>query len=127
MPSLRLTTRCYTTSHLPQVFFDFARLFRSYFVFQLFNKTVIPFALVGYEMVNSQRRANCYFAIGFYFYGKSIQKHPDSVCENEVNNEQNIRGYYYVKPLNERLIILQQKKTNCYFGFYFQRTQKSQN
>ena len=22
---------------------------------------------------------NCYFAIGFYFFGKSIQKHPDSV------------------------------------------------
>ena len=37
---------------------------------------------------------NCYFAIGFYFFGKSIQKHPDSVCENDVNNEQNVRGYY---------------------------------
>ena len=50
-----------------------------------------------------------YFAIGFYFFGKSIQKHPDSVCENDVNNEQNVRGYY-VKPLNEKLIILLQKK-----------------
>ena len=28
------------------------------------------------------------------FFGKSIQKHPDSVCENDVNNEQNVRGYY---------------------------------
>ena len=34
-------------------------------------------------------KKKCYFAIGFYFFGKSIQKHPDSVCENEVNNEQN--------------------------------------
>ena len=33
---------------------------------------------------------NCYFAIGFYYFGKSIQKHPDSVCENDVNNEQTI-------------------------------------
>ena len=37
---------------------------------------------------------NCYLAIGFYFFGKSIQKHPDSVCENDVNNEQNVRAYY---------------------------------
>ena len=35
-----------------------------------------------------------YFAIGFYFFGKSIQKHPDSVCENDINNEENVRGYY---------------------------------
>ena len=51
------------------------------------------------------------------FFGKSIQKHPDSVWENDVNNEQNVRAYY-AKPLNERLIIILQKKT-CYFGFYF--------
>ena len=24
--------------------------------------------------------------IGFYFFGKSIQKHPDSVCESDVRN-----------------------------------------
>ena len=34
------------------------------------------------------------FAIGFYFIGKSIQKHPDSLCENDVNNEQNVCRYY---------------------------------
>ena len=28
------------------------------------------------------------------FFGKSIQKHPDSVCENDVNNEQNVHAYY---------------------------------
>ena len=50
---------------------------------------------------------NCYFAVGFYFLGKSIQKHPDSVCENDVNNEQTVRAYY--EPLNERLIILYKK------------------
>ena len=61
-------------------------------------------------------KKNCYFAIGFYFLGKSIQKHPDSVCENDVNNEQTVRKYY-AKPLNERLIILHKK--TCYFGFYF--------
>ena len=53
-----LTTRCCTTSHLHQVFFRFcldslaffARI--SYFKsleFKEFNKTIIPFALVGYE------------------------------------------------------------------------------
>ena len=55
--SLRLTTRCYTTSHLHQVFFDFARIFSLFdripnFKFlerKKFNKTIIPFALVGYE------------------------------------------------------------------------------
>ena len=36
----------------------------------------------------------CYFAIGFYFFGESIQKHPDSVRENDANNEQNVHGYY---------------------------------
>ena len=73
-----------------------------------------------YYMLNHRIRGllfhykkNCYFAIGFYFFGKSIQKHPDSICEkfNVVNNEQNVHGYYnYVKPLNERLIILLQIK-----------------
>ena len=54
-----------------------------------------------------------------FFFGKRIQKHPGSVCENDVNNEQNVRGYYtmYVKPSNERLIFLPEK--NCYFAFYF--------
>ena len=37
---------------------------------------------------------NCYLAIGFYVFGKSIQKYPDSVCENDVNNEKNVRAYY---------------------------------
>ena len=43
------------TSHLHQVFFDFARI--SYFKFlefKEFNKTIIPFALVGYETGYSQ-------------------------------------------------------------------------
>ena len=45
------------------------------------------------------------------FFGKSIQKHPDSVCENDINNEQNVRTYYnYAKPLNEKLIISIQQK-----------------
>ena len=63
----------------------------------------------AYYMLNHRIRGllfhykkNCYFAIGFYFLGKSIQKHPDSVCENDVNNEQTVRAYY-AKPLNERL------------------------
>ena len=30
--------------------------------------------------------------IGFHFFGKSIQKHPDSVCENDVNNEKMFVG-----------------------------------
>ena len=66
----------------------------------------------SYYMLNHRIRGllfhykkNCYFATGFYFLGKSIQKHPDSVCENDVNNEETVRAYY-AKSLNERLIIL---------------------
>ena len=39
-------------------------------------------------------KKNCYFAIGFYFFGKSIKKHPDSLCENDNNNEVNVCAYY---------------------------------
>ena len=41
------------------------------------------------------------FGNWFLIFGKSIQKHPDSVRENDVNNEQNVR-VYYAKPLNMR-------------------------
>ena len=57
--------------------------------------------VLSYYMLNHRIRGllfhykkNCYFAIGFYSFGNNIQKHPDSVCENDVNNEQNVRGYY---------------------------------
>ena len=58
-----MTLRCYTTPHLHQVFFDFARIFLLFsLVFRTskfsknkeFNKTIIPFALVGYETGYSQ-------------------------------------------------------------------------
>ena len=49
------------------------------------------------------------FGNWFLFLGKSIQKHPDSVWENDVNNEQNVRAYY-AKPLNERLIMYCKRK-----------------
>ena len=39
-------------------------------------------------------KKNCYFAIGFYFFGKRIKKHPDSLCENDNNNEVNVCAYY---------------------------------
>ena len=55
----------------------------------------------SYYMLNHRIRGllfhykkNRYFAIGFYFFSKSIEKYPDSVCENDVNKEQNVRGYY---------------------------------
>ena len=40
------------------------------------------------------QKKNCYFAIGLYFFGKSIKKHPDSFCENDNNNEVNVCAYY---------------------------------
>ena len=58
-----VTTRCYTTLHLHQVLFRFRSDFLvfyariSYFKlleFKEFNKTIIPFALVGYETGYSQ-------------------------------------------------------------------------
>ena len=77
----------------------------------------------SYYMLNHRIRGllfhykkNCYFAIGLYFLGESIQKHPDSVCENDVNNEQTVRAYY-AKSLNERLIIPYKK--NLLFWFLF--------
>ena len=51
-------TRYYITSHLHQVFFDFVWSFSRFslifrisklFEFKEFNKTIIPFTLVGYE------------------------------------------------------------------------------
>ena len=36
------------------------------------------------------RQKNCSFAICFYFFGKSIKKHSDSLCENNNNNELNV-------------------------------------
>ena len=78
----------------------------------------------SYYMLNHRLRGllfhykkNCYFAIGFYFFGKRIQKHPDSVCENDVNNEQNVRGYYMSNHWTRGWLFYCQK--NCYFGFYF--------
>ena len=56
--------RCYTTSHHHQAFFDFARIFSLIFrtskflEIKEFNKTIIPFALVGYENGYSQLGAN---------------------------------------------------------------------
>jgi len=60
-----LTTRCYTTSHLHQVFsisLRFSRFFRLYFVLQIFgfkefNKTITPITLVGYKTGYSQLSA----------------------------------------------------------------------
>ena len=49
------------------------------------------------------------FGNWFLFFGKSIQKHPDSVWENDVNNKQNVRACY-AKPLNERLIMYCKRK-----------------
>jgi len=58
-----LTTRCYTILHLHQVFFRFRSDFLAFFArisyfkfleFKEFNKTIIPFTLVGYETGYSQ-------------------------------------------------------------------------
>ena len=49
------------------------------------------------------------FSNWFLFFGKSIQKHRDSVWENDVNNEQNVHAYY-AKPLNERLTMYCKRK-----------------
>ena len=40
------------------------------------------------QVYYSTTKKNCYFAVGFYYFGKSIQKHPDSVSENDVKSEQ---------------------------------------
>ena len=41
------------------------------------------------------QKTNCYLQLlGYYFVGKSIQKSPDSVCEDDVNIEQNARAHY---------------------------------
>ena len=45
------------------------------------------------RFIISLQKKKCYFAIG-NFFGKSIQKHPDSVSENDANNEQHVCWYY---------------------------------
>ena len=65
-----MTIRCYTTSHLHQVFFRFGMDFLAFFArisyfksldFKEFNETIIPFALVGYETGYSQLGATRLF------------------------------------------------------------------
>ena len=53
----------------------------------------------SYYMVNHRTRGllfhkkNCHFAIGPYFLVRVFTEHPDSVCENDVNNEQNCERF----------------------------------
>ena len=54
-------------------------------------------------------KKNYYFATGFYFFGKSIQENPDSVCENDVNNEQNVRKT--IKREVDNSTVKEKKKT----------------
>jgi len=84
MSLLCLTTRCYTKSHLHQVFFrfrsDFLTFFAgiSYFIFlefKEFNKTIIPFALVGYETGHSQLSAMHLMAIYQFTISYSTRPH----------------------------------------------------
>ena len=73
--------------------------------------------VLSYYMLNHRIRGlffhsktNCYFAIGFNFFGKSIQKHPDFVCENDVNNRQNVRGYYICQTIEREVDYFTAKK-----------------
>ena len=43
---------------------------------------------------NCDRDSDCRIRHRDRLEKNNIQKHPDSVCENDVNNEQNVRGYY---------------------------------
>ena len=48
-------------------------------------------------MLNHQKSRGLLFhnKTGFYFFGKSTKKHPDSLCENNNNiNELNVCAYY---------------------------------
>ena len=53
------------------------------------------------------------------FLGKSIQKHPDSVCKNDVNWLVIYSRVLYAKPLNERLIHDFTAKEKMLFWFLF--------
>ena len=55
----------------------------------------------SYYMLNHRIRALLFhykqiviLQLASIFLGKSIQKHADSVVENDVNKDQNVRGYY---------------------------------
>ena len=54
-------------------------------------RMVLILILIYFEWRDTE---NQQFYNWLLFFGKSIQKHPDSVCENDVNNEQNVRTYY---------------------------------
>ena len=55
-----------------------------------------------YYMLNHRIR-------GLLFHSKKLlfcswlQKHPDSVCENDVNNEQNLCAYYMPNNIHEKI------------------------
>ena len=60
----------------------------------------------------------CYFAVGFYCFGKSIQKHPDSVSENDVKSEQ-MFAHIICQTIEWEVNYSTAKQKQCYFGFYF--------
>ena len=65
------------------------------------------------------QKKNCYLQlVGHYFVGKSIKKSPDSVCEDDVNIEQNVRAHYMSNHWmrKKKLIYIY---IYIYFGFYF--------
>ena len=92
----------------------------------MFHIGVPPGNVCSYYMLNHRIRGllfhskkNCYFAIGFYFSGKGIQKYLDSVCENEVNNEQNVRGYYICQTIEREVDYSTAKKKNVILASIF--------
>ena len=59
-------------------------------------------------------------AFGFYFFGKSIQKRPDSVCEDDVNNEKMFaRIICQTIEWDVNYSTAKRKIYIYYFGFYF--------
>ena len=82
----------------------------------------------SYDMLNHRIRGllfhykkNCYFANGFYFYFwvRVFTEHPDSVCKNDVNSEQNVRLYSMPNEYEWEVNYFTAKE-KCYLGFYFQ-------
>ena len=67
--------------------------------------------LFHYKKNTKKIEANCQTT-------KSIQKHPDSICENDVRNAQNVCAYLLRQTIEWEVNYFTAKE-NCYFDFYF--------
>ena len=112
-----LTSRCYTTSHLHQVFFDFAWIFLAFFAHTSYFKNNNPFALVGCEIGYSQ--------LGTMRLVGNLPSHIQHALHEELFNiPANQKGVYlFYNPLNNYCSGRMHVDRSCIFCWFFRVSQ----